>query len=410
MIQSFEKDSILEVQIDSVAFGGEGVAKADGFVIFVPDVISGERVRIRITDKKHSFAKAELLEILEASPDRISPLCPVYGLCGGCQYQHMTYEKSLALKKQQIQEVLERLGGIQTSEILKSVRPSPAAFGYRNTITIHFWWNDLKYRTGYFARDNRTFIEISDCPIASSKINEAIRDIDPILKRYPDPKYIKMLVIKEGDNGVFFYPHYRKSIRFRTADQILFRLGEFEFAYGLNSFFQVNSRMIPELVGLVSEGLGEPEEGEVLFDLYAGAGLFSIALSKKFKNIVGIELSREATQLFNENLKRNGISHITTVCGDVTNETEGVFANNRGRVNSIVIDPPREGMKPEVARFLAEKKFKTIVYVSCDPATLARDLKILRGTYEIVSITPLDMFPQTKHVETVTVLRRADKS
>ena len=393
----------VEVTIRSMALGGDGVARHNDYVIFVPYVIPGERVRIRVTAVKRSYGRGVLVELLESSPDRIEPPCDVYGVCGGCQYQHVSYAKSLEFKEQQLRDVCRRVGGISVDDLCDPIRPAPEPYGYRNVITLHVPTGGEGLEAGFFARDNKTLIPITRCPIARDAIDLSLGDIGRVLSSFGQPEQIKQITIKHDGERVLFNPIYAGPFRFKSIERLCYRHGELVLKYGLNSFFQVNHSMIPDLIDTVSGGLDTVPD-ETLFDLYAGVGLFSIALAGRYSRVVGIEVARQPVECFEENVISNKIPNIVIVQGPVEHAFKYAYADYKNDANSVVVDPPREGLKKEVLGFLSVAVFRRLVYVSCDPATLARDLKILKTAYSIRKIVPIDMFPQTGHLETVTVL------
>ena len=390
-----------------MAFGGEGVARCGNYVIFIPDVIPGERARARITASKRSYGRAVPTAILEASPDRVMPRCAVYGICGGCQYQHMRYERSLELKERQVAEVIQRIAGLGTAGMIAAIRPAPGPWHYRNVITLKVKRREGGWDGGYVARDNTTFVPVSCCPIAADGINEALVRISESLDEFELPEKIAEVTIKHAGGQTLIYPRYVRPYRFRPDDRLEYRHQDLKFRYGLRSFFQVNHSMIPLLLELVDEALG-PEPGQGLLDLYAGVGLFSIAQAGKFDRVVAVEVAGEAVECMYENIKENRVRNISVVRGTVEKTIGRAYRKVKSRPVSVIADPPREGMRPEVIRFLKGAGIRKIVYVSCDPSTLARDLKALATTFSVESITPLDMFPQTGHLESVAALRRLD--
>ncbi len=393
----------VDVTIESIAFGGDGVARHDNYVLFVPDVIPGEKIRLSITVSKRSYGRGVPVHVLEPSPDRTNPRCDVYGLCGGCQYQHVAYERALKFKEQQLREVMLRIGGLSVEDLCSPIRPAPEAYGYRNVISLRVRAADDGWQAGYAARDNTTFVPVSHCPIASKAINDSLADIAAAIKGFGHPDNIKSLTIKNAGARTLVCPVYHKPFRFRTNERLAYRYKHLDFCYGSGSFFQINHAMVPVLIDLVSEGLA-PEPGETLLDLYAGVGLFSLALAERYHGVVGIEAGEEAVACFQTNIGENKFRNITVVRGTVEANLDAARREIEGRAVSVIVDPPREGMKEDVVRFLNEAPIRNLVYVSCDPSTLARDVRLLAEAYRLRKITPLDMFPQTKHIETVAVL------
>ena len=398
-------DDELDVTIASMAFGGDGVARHGDYVLFVPDVIPGEQVRVKIVAAKRSYGRALPLEILQPSPDRVEPPCAVYGLCGGCQYQHVSYSKSVEFKESQIREVASRIGGLALDDICDPIVPSPEAYGYRNSVSLRLRRAGKSWETGYIARDNKTFIQVSQCPIAAGAINSEIANLDAGIKQFKNKDKITDVTMKCDGEHTMLCPRYQKPIRFESAARLRYVYGHFSFYYGSSSFFQVNHAMIPALLDLVKSAL-DPKPGQSLIDLYAGVGLFSIALAKDYKQVTGLEIGQEAVECFQENIRENSVSNATVIRGTVESSIRAGLKELGDKPVSVLVDPPREGLKKEVVQALNEGPVEKLAYVSCDPAMLARDLKLLGASFTLKKITPLDMFPQTKHLEAVAALEK----
>jgi tRNA/tmRNA/rRNA uracil-C5-methylase (TrmA/RlmC/RlmD family) len=396
----------IDLTIESVAFGGDGVARYENYVIFVPDVIPGEVVRVRVTETKASFGRAVPVAVVQPSPDRVEPPCAIYGVCGGCQYQHVSYPRCLELKEEQVKDVLQRIGGLAAGDISAGIVPSPEAYGYRSAVSLRVRKHGGPREAGYVARDNKTFVPVGNCPIASEAINQSLSNIGPVLEGFAHQAKIRALIIKSSGAETLHHPIYHGPFRYETGDRLSFHLGRIVLAYGALTFFQVNHAMIPGLVDLV-EGSLAPRPDETLFDLYAGVGLFSLALAARYRRVFGIEMGEEAVACFETNVRENHVANVTVVRGKVEANLEALRTEIEESRSSVVVDPPREGLAGEVVRFLVNVPVRRLVYVSCDPATLARDLKRLAGTYDLLAITPLDMFPQTRHIEAVAVLEPA---
>jgi 23S rRNA (uracil1939-C5)-methyltransferase len=395
----------LEVTVESVAFGGDGVARHEGYVLFVPDVIPGERVVIRLTAAKRSYGRGVPIRVAMPSADRTEPRCKVYGVCGGCQYQHVEYERSLVLKEQQIKEVVLRIGGLSVDDVCEPIHPAPEPYGYRSSISLRARKQGKAWEVGYSARDNESFVSVSNCPIASSMINASIPCIGSVLDDLPHRDRIKDIILKCSGEEVVAYPTYHGRFRAVSEERLSYHIGSLVFRYGPTTFFQINHALIRPLANLVAEGL-DPHRDESLFDLYAGVGLFSIALAGRYRRVFGIETGREAVAFFQDNIRENNLSNVTAVRGVVEKSLGRIRHEIGSEKASVLVDPPREGMKDNVVRFLNEAPVRRLVYVSCDPSTLARDLKKLGAAYALLKITPLDMFPQTKHIEAVAVMEQ----
>ncbi len=395
----------IKVAIESIAFGGDGVARHGNYVLFVPDVIPGEQVMVRVSAAKKSFGRALPLEILAPSPDRTEPRCAVYGTCGGCQYQHVSYARSLEFKEGQIREVMLRIGGLEVEEACAPIVPSPEAFGYRNSVSLRLRRAGDEWQAGYTGRDNKTFVPVSCCPLAADEVNHEIENIGSGIRRLESTDKIRGITVRGDGERTLLCPRYVRPLRFTSEARLCYLHEHLGFYYGCSSFFQVNHHVIPALLDLVKEGLN-PKSGQTLLDLYAGVGLFSIALAEEYSQVVGVEVGQEAVECFEENLRENAIENVTVVRAAVEDSIRSGLRELEKQPVSVLADPPREGMKPEVARALNEGPVERLVYVSCDPATLARDLKLLGTAFTLKKLTPLDMFPQTKHIEAVAVLVR----
>jgi 23S rRNA (uracil1939-C5)-methyltransferase len=398
----------LDVTIDSVAFGGDGVARRGKYVIFVPDVIPGERVRVRVTAAKRSYGRGVPVRVMESSPDRVEPRCEVYAVCGGCQYQHVSYKRSLEFKEQQVRDLLLRIGRLAVDDVRQPIRPAPEPYGYRAAVALHVTKREDTWEAGYFARDNRTFVPVVQCPIATSGVNRLLAQVGKFLNGFDKPDRIKGIIIRSAGDETLIHPIYRTPRRLRSGNRLSYRYKELELSYGPESFFQVNHAMIPDLIDLAGQAL-EPVPRGTFIDLYAGVGLFALALAGRFQRVIGIEAGEEAVACFEANVRENRIGNVSVIHGAVEAKLGSVRREIESGPASVLVDPPREGLSPKVVQFLKEAPVESLVYVSCNPATLARDLKKLSAAYTFRNITPLDMFPQTAHIETVSVLEQAGR-
>ena len=360
----------VELQITDVAFGGKGVARTDGKAVFVPYVIDGESVSASITREHKKFLEAELETILTASPHRVEPRCPYFGRCGGCVYQHIEYEHQLALKWRQVKETLRRIGGLKEPPMRPFI-PSPIEYKYRNRITVHVRDDVI----GFFRRESNKLLGIEQCPIADDEVNAKLTEL-----RSSNPP--------DG--------HYT----LRVID-------------GPRVFTQANDGVAAAMLDLVDRLLATA--GGTLIDAYCGAGFFAKRLRARFETVVGIDWDQHAIAVAREDANENEIY----IAGDVETELQKVAAfylnrlpqgndTSHGRLRSIartiIVDPPATGLSKALVETLIEHLPTQLIYVSCNPATLARDLAALKKSFYIDSITPLDMFPQTAEVEVVAEL------
>lgn len=346
----------MELRITDIAFGGKGVGRtAEGKAVFVPFTIAGEHVRVRLVREKKNFAEAELLEVLEPSPDRVTPECPYFGRCGGCSYQHMRYEHQLEVKSRQVGDLLQRVGKIPNPPLQPTI-PSPKPYAYRNRITVHA----LDGVVGYFRRDSHRLLDVTHCPIAAPEVNAALAEL-----RAQKPR--------DG--------HY--TLRARGGPRV---------------FEQTNDAVAAALANIV--GLFFPAPQPLLIDAYCGAGFFAKHLLAKFDRIIGLEWDRFAIAAAQE----NATASETYRAGNVDDLLPSTLADNIDAPPSVIVDPPATGLSPALRTALIQHTPAALVYVSCNPATLARDLKDLASRFTLRSLTPLDMFPQTAEIECVAHL------
>ena len=366
----------LTLNIHDLAFGGEGVGRVDEFVVFVPFVITGETVEVQITEVKKSFARARLVRVVTASPERVTPPCQYFGACGGCQYQHIDYPAQLQFKHKQIADLFERVGKI-SREVVAPVLPCPAPYGYRNRIMIRSQWNGpaKKLEIGFIRADNKFVEDIEECKIAEPAISEQIRQV----RANPPPKGGIKVVLRIPPEGWDVPP---------------------------DSFFQNNFFLLPKLVETV-RGFLRDGGATHLVDLYCGVGFFGIELADLVESFVGVEYDKLAINAARRNVASRKIVNgefISAMVEEVLPELLKKFSPEK---TTVILDPPRKGCWPETLQLLRETRPAQVIYVSCHPATMARDLNILcaDGVFELARVQPLDMFPQTQHVECVADLR-----
>jgi 23S rRNA (uracil1939-C5)-methyltransferase len=372
----FQIGDKLTLTIHDIAFGGEGVGRVDDFVIFVPFVLVGETVEAEITEVKKNFARAKLLRVEKPSPERVAPECRYFQKCGGCQYQHIDYAAQLRLKHKQISDLFERVGKISPEKIAPVI-PSPQPYGYRNRIMIRSQWNgrDKKLEIGFIRADNNFVEDIEECKIAEPAISEQIKNV----RANPPPK-----------GGI----------------KIVLRILPEDWDVPQDSFFQNNFFLLPKLVETV-RGFLRDGGAKHLIDLYCGVGFFGIELADLVESFVGVEYDRLAIKSAQKNLATRKISNGEFISAKVEEALPELLKKFSPEKTSVILDPPRKGCLPETLNLLRETKPSQIIYVSCHPATMARDLNILcaDGVFELARVQPLDMFPQTQHVECVADLR-----
>ena len=394
----------LELTIGKLVYGGEGLARLDGEVIFTPFVLPGERIEAGRIPGKKGASRARLVGVREASADRAEPPCPVFTQCGGCQYQHIEYSTQLRLKREILSETLRRVGGVEfpVSAIGMEVGEP---WGYRNRVQFHF----ENGHVGYHAMGSHRLVDTDVCPIGSPKINEALRKLRTMIADRRWPQFLRSLElftdeerlqwnVLESDRPVarHFFEWLEQQMP-GGIGALDYQVGGDAFQVSGNSFFQVNRYLLPKLADLV---LGDAH-GSTAWDLYSGVGLFSLALARRFERVVAIESGRTAIQDLKVNAARGGVE-----LQAIERHTDAFLRDANAAPDFVVADPPREGLgKAAVARLL-ELSPETLVIVACDPATLARDMKALLAIYDVDRMTLVDLFPQTFHLETIVRLRR----
>jgi len=457
------QQTIVETDITGLAFGGKGIARLDGLAVFVERTVPGDRARIRITRKKRNYAEARLEEILTPSADRVAAPCRYSGICGGCTWQFLRYERQLEYKRQHVAESLEHIGAI-TGVPVHATLPSPALFGYRNkmefTCTDRRWL--LPEEMGQPDAENGlalglhvpgTFhkvIDIAECllqPAAGNRILEAIRGFirssgRPVYGLRSHEGFWRFAMLRNSAaNGGWMvnivtasedramvtalaerltavFPEVVSVVNNVTARHagvavgefergvagapfIRDAIGRFEFEVSANSFFQTNTRGAALLYRTVLEYAGL-EGQETVLDLYSGTGTIPIFISGHCREVVGIEIIASSVADAERNCRLNGVSNCRFIRGDILEGLSGLTV----RPQVMIIDPPRVGMAKEVVQRVLAMGPERIVYVSCNPATLARDLVLLKECYAVQEVQPIDMFPHTFHVESVVRLER----
>jgi tRNA/tmRNA/rRNA uracil-C5-methylase (TrmA/RlmC/RlmD family) len=364
------------VTIHDIAFGGEGVGRIGEFVVFVPFVLVGEVVEAEITEVKKRFGRARLVKVVEPSPERVVPQCRYFGDCGGCQYQHVAYPAQLRMKHKQITDLFERIGGID-ARLIESVLPCPQPYGYRNRIMIRSQWDKFKQglNIGFIRADNRLVVDIEECRIAEPALNEQITYV----RAHPPPKGGIKVVLRVSPEG---------------------------WEVPRDSFFQNNFFLLPKLVEVARECLRSAKT-RFLVDVYCGVGFFGIELADLVESFVGVELDQLAIKAAKKNANARNISNGEFLTGRAEIMLPELMNRFSAEATSVLLDPPRTGLLPESLALLLEVRPQQIIYVSCHPATMARDLNVLcsGGVFELSRVIPLDMFPQTAHVECVADLR-----
>ena len=394
----------ITLAIHDLAFGGEGVGRitltsdacsvndktgADAaapitdhsslitFVVFVPFVITGETVEAEIIEVKKNFARAKLLRVITPSPARVSPECRYFTQCGGCQYQHVAYAEQLRVKHKQISDLFERVGKISADKVAPVIG-CPQPYGYRNRIMIRSQWNGpaKKLEIGFIRADNNFVEDIEECKIAEPPLNEQIKQV----RANPPPRGgLKFVLRVQPENWVV----------------------------PKDSFFQNNFFLLPELVATVKNFL-QASGARHLIDLYCGVGFFGIEAAGAVESFVGVDYDQMAVRAARENVAARKITNGEFISAKSEEALPELLKKFPADQTAVLLDPPRKGCWPSLLDLLRATRPALVIYVSCHPATMARDLNVLcgDGVFELARVQPLDMFPQTQHVECVADLRR----
>lgn len=349
---------ILDLEITALAFGGDGIARHEGCVVFVPFTAPGDRVRVRVVRREKNLLRATLQEILQPSALRETPPCPYYGRCGGCQYQHLAYSAEAEWKERHVREILTRIGKIPNPPVAPILR-SPEPYGYRNRITVHL----RDGAVGYLGRDGHRLVDIETCLLAEDEVNDALGQ----LRRRPP-----------------------------TRERWTLRSGGVEG----HAFYQANRFLLDALRERVAAAV-DPRV-PVLMEGYCGVGFFTEILAPRFQRTLAIELNPRAAAI----AAAKNLPGTTVWQGRCEDRWRHAWNTARGEDGAVaLLDPPREGLGAALAAQLRELPFHQVVYLSCNPATLARDLALLGPRWRLEQAEPIDLFPRTAHIECLATLR-----
>jgi 23S rRNA (uracil1939-C5)-methyltransferase len=404
MVRGLGVNSIVsnfEVRVEKLVYGGDGLARLDGRVVFAPFVLPGERIRATARTEKPGLVQARTLEVLEASPERVAAGCAVFGRCGGCHYQHAPYEYQVEAKRAILVEELRRLGKIEPPAQIAMMTGAP--WGYRNRAQLHAEGRNIGYREPR----SHSLCAIDACPTSSPKINEAIVALNQMAQDTRWPLFIETIeVFSDEERTQINILDTKRPVARRFFEWCGERIpglveGALDyrgrFRVSSNSFFQVNRFLADQLVEAALDGA----EGETALDLYAGVGLFSLALARRFRRVNAVEAGGGAVRDLRFNAER---AALTGVKAQQTT-AEAALEKLQRAPDFVLADPPRAGLGKAMVQRLAELKPRRLAIVACDPATLARDLAALTASgYRITAMTLVDLFPQTFHLETVVRL------
>ena len=456
-----EKNDVLTVVCEGTGTNGEGIARADGVTLFIPELLKGERASVKVLKLKGNTGYGKVLEVLTPAEERARPLCPVFSRCGGCQLQHILYRGQLKFKTELVKEALRKIGGINAS--VSPCERSDKEYGYRNKLQLPIGCTREGNAVGFYAERSHRIVPTDTCPIHPEWADKVIAALNTfmstcgldgydetrgtgqlrhIVVRQLKSKFIVTLVVREEIAGIDYllhlldgiFPEYSFYLNFNRENTNVifgdeFRLlkgkGTYEctesgitFEAGPVTFVQVNEnvrgKLYEKVVSLVNEG-------ETVIDCYSGGGLLTAMLARKCGRAYGVEIVPEASACADRLKERNGLEgRMTNICGKVEEHLSSILAREKDAV--VVLDPPRSGVERSVIKEIMACGVKKVIMISCNPATLARDIGILTGSlveteggelkksenphtmYEISLVQPFDMFPQTKHVETLVQL------
>ncbi len=403
----------MKVKIEKLDHQGRGIARSEGLTIFVENALPEEVVEIELTKTKKKIAEARVIKWIQKSKNRVLPKCPYYDKCGGCHLMHLNIEEQNSYKEQKIKEILTRYGEVQ-EERIKTLIKNETPYYYRNKATFQ-----VKEQLGFYQKKSYDIVPIDSCLIVHPKINEILAYLKKL-----SLKNITQIIVKSSDNGEYsmVVMETNGNVSKKSIQQVLEghvttliinqevvfgdgviyeKMKDKVFQISPKSFFQVNTKMAVKLYEKVLEYASLTGK-EIVYDLYCGTGTIGIFLSDKAKEVIGIEVNEDAILNANHNKEINQASNVTFYGGDVSKKIDEL--NQKPDV--IVVDPPRAGLDIHTIQMLKKLNSKRIIYVSCDPMTLARDLKLLQENYEIKEVTPFDLFTHTYHVENVCLLER----
>ena len=402
----------MSYKIDRLDDFGRGITFVDDKICFVTNALIDEEVDVEVTSEKNKYLEGKATKICKVSDKREKVDCPYYDLCGGCNVTHMTYEEELLFKQKKVERILKKYAKLD--KIVKEIIPT-TRFNYRNKVTLKVKDGVL----GYFQNKSYDLVNIDNCLLCDERINEVIKElnginlngINEIVIRCNYEKEILLYLIGIIEDDNYFVDNLKdienivvsdyKQIRVIKGNDFFYdNIGNYTFRVSYNSFFQVNKYGVDILYDKVKEYANLNNKEKVL-DLYCGTGTIGIYLAENAKEIFGIEINKNAINDAFNNIETNKIKNIDFLCHDVS-----TIKNVYKDIDLLIVDPPRSGLNIEAISNILDINAKKIIYVSCEPMTLARDLNIIKEKYEVKEITLVDMFPNTYHVETVSVLCR----
>lgn len=424
-------NQVIEGEIETIAFGGEGILRYRGFVIFVPFTAVGDRIVCQITELKRSFAKATLIELKRSSSYRTDPLCPYFGNCGGCQLQHLNQQAQLKYKLMAVTDALKRIGHLSFPPF--SIVPAVANWAYRRHITLHLRPKGETFEAGYIGQDDQSLVVVETCPIFNEAHHPILKEVQQLVRQIPNPSQIegRLMILKNHHHQFILSFQFESpiplptktfqetlqqspnlaSISMQTPTESISlgdpyceeKIERVTFRFSPQTFIQNHPEQSLNIIHQICE-LVEQSRPHHILDLYCGFGLTSLFIAKQGYPVTGIEVNPKAIQFAQENTAFNRLKNVHFLQGDVEKVLPRWLKTHQA--NLMIVNPPRQGLTKRVIQTLLKASAETLIYVSCMPSTLARDLHLLCDYYQIKEGKVYDMFPQTAHVETLVYLRR----
>lgn len=446
-----KKGDIIEIDLVDIANGGDCIGRYQGLAVFVPGGVPGERISARVIEKKKSYARAELLEVIKEVKTRVNPECPVFGACGGCQLQHIDYKEQLKYKEKMVRDLLERVAKLDEVNVQPTIG-AEYPFAYRNKAQFPLTRNqEGNIVTGFFKRGTHQVVAHNDCHIQHPLINKIADKTLEILNKFNISVYdekmhkglLRHLLVRVGvctNQGLLTIITSRSSLPYQNeiSDEIMKEIpeivgviqninrektnvimgkkikllagqdhyidyiGNIKYAVTYRSFFQVNTLQTKILYDTIHQFANLTGQ-EVIVDAYCGIGSISLYLAKEAKKVIGIEVISEAIEDAEKNVDLNGINNCSFITGSVEKELP-LLLKKGIRPDLVIFDPPRKGLDQDVIKSVLKVKPTKLIYVSCNPATLARDIGLFKDEYLVKKVQPVDMFPNTYHVESVVLM------
>ncbi|MDQ5984499.1 MAG: 23S rRNA (uracil(1939)-C(5))-methyltransferase RlmD [Syntrophus sp. SKADARSKE-3] len=396
-ISALRKGDCIPLIIEDVAFGGQGVGRYKDLVVFVPFTVDGDEGIVEVAEVKKNFIRGTMSSLTKSSPYRSTPLCRAYGICGGCQYQHISYDHQLTLKGKQVRDAFTRIGKMRDAPLMNAVA-SPHPWHYRGKAEVHVYKDkNQKAVVGFTRAASHDIEDIEDCEIVDSSINEAMKRLRLKVRAGREKKIDRREILWSGEAQ-------EEGLR----DPVSRKIKGQELLIPRHGFYQANQYLAESLLNAVLD-LCALTGAETVIDAYCGSGFFSAFLAPQTRMFYGIEFAADAVSAAHGNLKAAGVDQALFYEGDVGEVLMKVFVKARQRVDCLVLDPPRIGLGSEVLSAITKLKPFRIVYVSCNPSTMARDCRFLADHgYVLKALQPFDMFPQTSHIEVVGLLEQGD--